>query len=153
MNRRTLLIYIGIIFIIVLGSAIAAKSWRYAGRSYNYNYYQSPYGYGSTRFYYPSYGAYNYGATAYPSYYGSTPYYRAYPYYESPLSSKYMYRYGLPSVGPQLESPSYVTARGKIGQLCGKVGDIEYGCDPGLNCDYRQGERGVGVCSRASYYG
>lgn len=58
--------------------------------------------------------------------------------YPSPISSGYMYRKGM-----------YYTPRSSEGQLCGLLNNAVYGCEYGLECEYRVSSvQGAGVCVR-----
>ncbi len=160
------------IVLVVLLTAVGVSAY-YNWGHYSYdslNYYSQPY----TPYYYSYYSPPYYDA---PAYYGYEPYYAPYetpyyapyetPYYNrvyynplgnyrnsylSPLSSDYMYRYGL----PQTEYAAMVytlPGYGSSGELCGMIRGQQEGCVSGLVCDYRMTNiSGVGVCSKQAAY-
>ena len=141
--------------VLVLLVGVLTASAQYYGASQYGAYYQYPGYYG--RHYVQPY-TYNYPLyTSAPS----VPYYEApyyiYPYNRAPLSSRYIYRYGVPTsiTAPETLYPTAITTspRGTMHQLCGRADNREYGCESGLVCDYSQTtQQGLGVCMTQGRY-
>lgn len=141
--------------VVLLAGVLTASAQYYYGMTRYGAYYQYPGYYG--RSYVQPY-TYNYPLYTYVP---STPYYEMpyyiYPYEQAPLSSRYIYRYGAPLsiIGPETSYPAAITTspRGTLGQLCGRSDNQEYGCEPGLVCDYSQTTyQGLGVCMAQGPY-
>jgi len=116
--KKTVLVMF-LIVLIVLVAAMSVSALRYGATRYGAVYY-----YGSPYYMY------------YPVYYPGIQYAGYYQYPLGPLSSDWIYRYGVPN--PVQEVP---------GQLCGLVDGQTFGCSYGFLCDYSKTSfNGIGVC-------
>src|SRR5574342_138850 len=146
MVKKTVFAIVGVVLLVAVFASAASK-WGYT--KYGAIYYS---GYPSYQYYplyhdYPiesMYSPYGFGVY-YPYLYDA--WYSPYPnpqlnYPIGPTSQEKRFEYTAPPLN------TLRTPRSAIGQLCGMINGMSFGCQPGLDCDYTKTQAtGVGVCA------